>query len=837
MALSRGSKLGPYEILAPLGAGGMGEVYRAHDPRLGREVAIKVLPPEVATDADRLRRFEQEARSASALNHQNILVVFDVGRQDGTSYLVTELLRGESLRERLTHGALPARRALDIATAIARGLAAAHEQGIVHRDLKPENVFLTKDGGVKILDFGLAKLLPPAETASAIGGAPTVDHTQPGQLLGTAGYMSPEQARGEPATARSDLFALGCILYEMLTGRRAFARQSAAETMAAILRDEPRPPREIAPDLPPALERLVAHCLEKEPEQRFQSARDLAYDLDELAAPGATAARRPARRALGWPLLAALAAAGLVTAFLLLRAGQRTSRPLTHSRLSQVTVFEGVEESPAWSPDGHRLAFSAEVGLVRKIMVRDLASGEDRRLTSGEADEIEPAFTPDGRRLLFVRGRAAGQRLQPSDVFGQYSDSDVWSVDLKTGEETRLIENASSPQVSPDGKTIAFAASWVGPSRIWTVDAQGRNPLQITTDTSEAIAHLRPHFSPDGGRIALVSLERTQFDMRVVELASKRVVEITNDSFLDLDPCWGPEGRELYFSSHRSGGVNIWRVPLHPDSTAAGDPQQLTTGAGQDVEVAVAPDGRRLAFGTLRQNASLWRLPVDARSGVASGPPEEVVATTREDSRGAWSPDGRRIAFNSDRGGEMNIWIHDLRDGSTRQLTRGPGGDYQANWSPDGSEIAFFSARAGNSDIWTAPADSGELRQVTRDPAMEINPFFSTDGRTIAFQSDRSGRLELWLVDRQGGAPRQLTRTGVAGHFMRWTPQDDGLYFRSVADGGVRVMLMPLAGAEPRGLPQIAGGGHISLSPDHSRIMDVLDHRVLWVSPLTGGEP
>ncbi len=836
MALARGSKLGPYEIVAPLGAGGMGEVYRANDPRLGREVAVKVLPQAVASDPGRLRRFEQEARSASALNHPNILVVFDVGRQDGTSYLVTELLRGESLRERLAAGALPRRRALEIAAEIARGLAAAHEQGIVHRDLKPENVFLTKDGGVKILDFGLAKLERPPASATAIGGAPTVDQTEPGQLLGTAGYMSPEQARGEPATPRSDLFALGCILYEMLTGRRAFSRHSAVETMAAILRDEPRPLREVVPGVPAAVERLVAHCLEKEPAQRFQSASDLAFDLDELAAPGAAPTAPRARWRWGWPVVAA-AVAAVAAVLLIVRPPRPASPPLSSPRLTQITVFEGVEEFPAWSPDGRRLAFSAEAGRVRKIVVRDLASAEDRRLTSGESDEIQPAFTPDGRRLLFVRARVAGQRLQPSDVFGQYSGSDVWSVDLESGEEVRLVENASSPQLSPDGKRIAVEAAWVGPSRIWIVDAQGRNPLQVTTDTSEAIAHLRPHFSPDGERIAFVSVERTRFDIHIVELASKRVVAITDDVFLDLDPCWGPGGRELYFSSPRSGGLNIWRVPLRPDSTAAGDPQQLTTGAGQDVEIAAAPDGRRLAFTTLRQNASLWRLPVDPRTGAASGPPQEVVATTREDSRGAWSPDGQRIAFNSDRAGDMNIWIHDLRDGSTRQLTRGPGGDYQANWSPDGSEVAFFSARAGNSDIWAVRADSGELRQVTRDPAMEINPFFSPDGRTIAFHSDASGRLELWLVDRQGRGPRQLTRTGVAGHFVRWTPAGDGLYFRGVREGGFRVMLVPLSGPEPRELAEVAGGGHISLSPDHSQLMDVIDHRVMWVSPLAGGEP
>ena len=297
MSLISGTKLGPYEIVAPVGAGGMGEVYRARDSRLERDVAVKVLPASFSSDADRLRRFEQEARAVAALNHPNILAIYDIGTHDGAPYLVSELLEGETLRDRLGGGALPPRKVVDYAVQIANGLAAAHEKGIVHRDLKPENLFITKDGRVKILDFGLAKLARPEEGPGGESTAPTTPTmTDPGVVLGTVGYMSPEQVRGKPADQRSDIFALGAILYEMLSGQRAFHRESSVETMSAILKEEPPELSAINRNISPALERVVSHCLEKSPEQRFQSARDLAFNLGAVS--GISGTTSQAQRAL-----------------------------------------------------------------------------------------------------------------------------------------------------------------------------------------------------------------------------------------------------------------------------------------------------------------------------------------------------------------------------------------------------------------------------------------------------------------------------------------------------------------------------------------------------------
>jgi len=282
--------------------------------------------------------------------------------------------------------------------------------------------------------------------------------------------------------------------------------------------------------------------------------------------------------------------------------------------------------------------------------------------------------------------------------------------------------------------------------------------------------------------------------------------------------------------------LNLWRIAVSSGGKPRGVPQQLTTGAGQDLEPALSADGSRLAFAIRRQNADLWTLPVDPATGRPKSPPREAIATNREDSRGAWSPDGRSIAFNSDRGGEMNIWVHDRFDGSSRQLTSGPGGDYQASWSPDGRAIVFFSSRSGSADIWTVEAASGALKPLTETRSLDINPFFSPDGRSIAFQSDRSGRLEVWVMRADGSDPRPLTTTGVMGHFLPWTKDSSAVLYRCPGNRP-RTLRIALAGGEPQPTAEVAGGAHMSFSPDHSRIMDVVGHKELWVSPLSGGSP
>ncbi|HXX46239.1 MAG TPA: protein kinase [Candidatus Acidoferrales bacterium] len=407
MPLTPGSQLGVYEIVGAIGAGGMGEVYRARDRKLGRDVAIKVLPSFLSADPDRLRRFEQEARAAAALNHPNILVVFQLGTHDGVPYLVSELLEGNTLREPLQRGALPIRKAIDYGVQIARGLAAAHEKGIVHRDLKPENVFVTKDGRLKILDFGLARLLPQRGETEA-SAATLSDLTDPGTVMGTVGYMSPEQVSGKPADHRADIFAFGAILYEMLTGKRAFQKPTSAETMTAILNEEPPGVSQLVPTAPPASQRVVHRCMEKNPEQRFQSASDLAFALEALSDSSTITAAAPASREKGRRSKIAAVAVGLTVVVLLAGAvlffmrGRKSSSHVS-TEYVQLTNFADSAVEPALSPDGRILAFirgdSTFVGHG-EVNVKLLPDGEPVQLTHDGLSKMGPlAFSPDGSRI------------------------------------------------------------------------------------------------------------------------------------------------------------------------------------------------------------------------------------------------------------------------------------------------------------------------------------------------------------------------------------------------------------------------------------------------------
>ncbi len=506
-------------------------------------------------------------------------------------------------------------------------------------------------------------------------------------------------------------------------------------------------------------------------------------------------------------------------------------------RLSQVTFSEAIEEYPAWSQDSETIAFSREEAGIRSIFVKNTATGDERRITTGAHDDIQPAWSPDGATILFVRSRKAGVKLEPGDVFGQFFDGDIWAIELETLKETRLVEKAFNPDYSPDGERIAVDASWAGPRRIWSVDRLGHNPRQLTSDTSEGVSHVRPRWSPDGSKIVFQNIERTKFDVRVFDVAQGRSIWVTNDAVQDLNPVWSPTGRFIYFSSYRGGGINIWRVAISADGGPSDAPQQLTIGAGQDVEIAISREGRRMAFSTLKQNADIWRLPVAPETGKPTGAPIEVITTTREDSRGAWSPDGQTIAFNSDRTGEMNIWLYSLESRASRQLTKGAGGDYQANWSPDGKRIVFFSSRTGNADIWSVDVESGHLEQLARTTSVDVNPFFSPDGKLIAYNSDQSGRPEVWLMNANGSDARQVTTVGVMGHFIRWNKSGDAIIFRCPGGGTPQTQQIGIDGGEPESLAEVIGGSHMSLSPDHSKIMDVIGHKTLWVSPLRGGKP
>lgn len=485
--------LGPYELVGLLGSGGMGEVYRARDPRLGRDVAIKILPPGVATEPDRVRRFEAEARAAGALNHPNVLAIHDIGSHQTQPYIVAELLEGETLRERLRAGPLPVRKAVDYAAQIARGLAAAHARGIVHRDLKPENVFITREGRIKILDFGLAKLVGSADPAVTSGPTMPVA-TSPGAVLGTVGYMAPEQVRAQAVDHRADIFGLGVILYEMLTGQRTFGGDSAAEVMAAILKEEPPPVSQRMP-VPPALERVVQRCLEKSPDERFQSAQDLAFGLEALAPSSAVSSDAipetpPAARRWRHLVAAALAVAALAAAFATGRATAPTLLERPALQVQRLTDMAGLEEAPAISPDGRAVAFSAQTAGGRRIFVRLIAGGAPLQVTSGPSDDLHPRWSSDSTAVLYYTPPSDGGRA------GTLSE-----VSALGGPPRRLGESVGSGDISRDGRRIAYFR--VADNGIeLTVAARDGSGSRAVARFGTGAYFLHPRWSPDDRLIA-----------------------------------------------------------------------------------------------------------------------------------------------------------------------------------------------------------------------------------------------------------------------------------------------------------------------------------------------
>jgi Tol biopolymer transport system component len=555
LALAGGSTLGPYVIVAPLGAGGMGEVYRARDPKLDREVAVKVLPTHLEETSGALTRFEREAKAIAALSHPNILAIHDFGSDGGRTYAVMELLQGETLRERLRGGSLPARKALEAAAQIAHGLAAAHEKGIVHRDLKPENVFLTGDGRVKILDFGLARAAPAASGSDT--QSPTLAReTDPGTIVGTVGYMSPEQVRGRDVDHRSDLFSLGAVLYEMLTGERAFARETAAETMTAILKeDAPELARGAAPP-PPALERLVRHCLEKRPEERFQSARDVAFALETLLAgserSGALAAREAAsaeraRRPLGLAAAAVLALAALGLGFLLGHRASSDGRAASEPTFTRLTFAQGTVWSARFAPDGKTIVYSAAWG------------GEPIRLYTTRADNPEstPLSLPDAH-LLAVSGSgelavSLGHRFE-----GWMGEGTLARTPLLGGGARPVLEGVREADWQPGGSELAVVRRVSGLERLEFP------PGKVLYETGGFVSHVR--FSPKGDRIAFVDHPIFADDIgsvSVVDLGGRRTPLLRGNRAALRGLAWSPTGAEVWFTAAKANeDMAFWAVDL-----------------------------------------------------------------------------------------------------------------------------------------------------------------------------------------------------------------------------------------------------------------------------------
>jgi eukaryotic-like serine/threonine-protein kinase len=819
MALSPGTRLGPYEILEPLGAGGMGEVYRARDSRLGREVAVKVLPEAFATSPDRLRRFELEVTVTGALNHPNIVAVHDVGTHGGVPYVVYELLEGQTLRAWLEGDSRPgAHKAAELALQMARGLAAAHEKGVVHRDLKPENLFVTTDGRLKILDFGLAKREdasdPPPEPRAAVPGlsmqSTVPGLTSPGTRLGTVAYMSPEQVRGVAVDHRSDIFSFGTVLYEIVSGRPAFRRATGSETLAAILTEDP-------PGLPelfsPPLQTLVWRCLEKSPAERFQSARDLAFALESVLSVvqsegGSFRSGRafppmpPPRPRWRRPVFVAGAVAALAMAALAGRAlipSGRWSGPGDPRQVTprQVTSEPGVETDPALSPDGTLVAYSALGVEGADLRLKDVRGGPELRLTDGAAADTSPAWFPDGSALVFVSS--------------QDGREGIWKIHHLGGQPSRLLADARDPAVSPDGQRLAFARNAPsGHARIGVVDVGSPETARLVTgdrDGDPLWDHRFPAWSPDGRWLCYSDV----LNLWIVRAEGGPARQLTRDNARDTHPAFAPDGRHVYFSSGREGTRAIWRVTVDGAS-----PQRITFGTGPETHPSIAFDATRLAYTTHSAQPDLTLVDRLTGEKIRMPGPGPVEAP-------AFLPDGRGIVYGLNRENDWDLWLQPLERGrpagAPRRLTDQPGAEAVAAPTPDGRWIAYCRVLGQERNIWLIPAEGGTPRPLVQHPSISIHPAWSPGGTSLAFVSDRDGREHLYLAPvRDGtvvGAPTRLTEGEVTDRFPAWSPDGRRLAYVREEGASSEAWVIPVdGGAPPRRVTKGAGARCARFEPD-----------------------
>ena len=778
MALENGARLGPYEIGEPLGAGGMGEVYRARDTKLDRDVAIKVLPGELSAHPDSLARFEREAKAVAALNHPNILAIYDFGSHDGIAFAAMELLHGETLAERLAAGPLPPRKAAELGRQIARALGAAHDQGIVHRDLKPANIFVTAQGPAKVLDFGLAG---STESGNASGedAATRTSLTEPGTLMGTVGYMSPEQARGNTADHRSDIFSFGSVLYEMLTGRRAFDRETAVETMTAILREDPEELSTPGSGISPAIDSVVRRCMEKQPEERFQSARDLAFAIDNAG--GGTSAPKSgispvapikARRKLLPSLLAAVLLVGLgFVAGWFSGGGGAAPEAGGVVRVSALTV-SGRDGKPSPSPDGRMIAFASDRDGRPRIWIKQLIGGGVEPLTDGP--DTDPRFSYDGTSILYLR--------YENDVLSVYRQA------LVGGQERKLVHNAVDADWSPDGRNIVFirmhSVEGRQTGRLGIADSQ-RGDERILFESDRALYGARYH--PDGKRIVVTeaSMIGNVPDNRLVMIdaetgAAERVDPGETRSAISL-PAWNGNGHELVLA--RAGSIvgdqgdPVSRVVLY--DLDAGRERLLFHAAhlfplqGLRIDYTrfdvVGPGTLVFDQTEIRQNL----MEVEATRGLAETETRTLTRGHGRDRQPAYSPDGSRVIFASNRSGNLDLWTLDLASGAMQQLTDDAAQDWDPAWSPDGRRILWSSDRvSGHMEIWIANADGSAPRQVTQDGVDAENPTMGSGGEWIIFWSANPEKTGVWKIRPDGTDATQL----VSGTYLQPEVSPDGRY-------------------------------------------------------------
>jgi serine/threonine protein kinase len=793
-----------FSILTPLGAGGMGEVYRATDTRLEREVAIKVLPAALAGDPERLRRFAQEARVVGQLSHPNILALYDIGTHDGGPYLVTELLDGETLRDRLKAGALPVRKAIELAVGIANGLAAAHAKGIIHRDLKPGNVLVTTDGVVKILDFGLAKLTHPStETPTAAAAATAQGDTASGFVLGTVGYMAPEQIRGLPVDQRADIFALGCVLYEMLAGHQAFKGETPADVMSAILSKDPPPLTGPGTDVPAALRGIVGRCLEKRPEDRFSSAHDLALALEAVSGAGELTSARPTRwRGTVWSRgrRVMAAGAGVAAVAILAVAALMWPRRLANDHMTALnfqllSTFPGSHRWPTFSPDGSMIAFVSDADGSPQLWVKNLAGGDPIRITSGNLNPSHPSWSPRNDQIIF----GGGESLETHGI---------WSVPPLGGTPRRIGEFGFAPSFSADGSRIAFQRNIMG---IFLCGTDGSGAQKVTGMPSDLICAFDdgPVFSLDGKQVAVYPALPGFGDLWSTPVAGGKAHQLTFDDCGGGHPVWTPDGQAIVFSSARGGSRNLWRI-----AATGGAPQPVTTGAGDDDEPAISRDGTKLLYTNVRYGYALMSLDV------ATGQSRQILEQRTPITFPSFSPAGDVLAFSSGGFGKGHVFLVASDGTGMQQIVSAPGeAEVMPEWSSDGESVYFIrdGPKPGFSKVARAGGASAEIAAWLHGESVGLF-HFAPDGRRVAYCGSKDGGPEAAVVrDVASGAGSTLAQ--VLQH-PRWSHDGRFLVGNTVAENSIFI-------CPPTGESCTAAGSARGVYPFWSQD----DSRVYFVTP------
>jgi Tol biopolymer transport system component len=825
-----GETVSHYRVLEKLGGGGMGVVYRAEDTRLGRQVALKFLPEGLAKDPQALERFRREAQAASALDHPNICTIYDIGEHDVQPFIVMQLLEGQTLKHRVASKPFAVDQTLELGIQLADALDAAHSKGIVHRDIKPANIFVTNRGQAKILDFGLAKLTPQMLRSAQqdVGGGVTLsgsegsqelptrtideEHlTSPGTAMGTVAYMSPEQARGEELDARTDLFSLGVVLYEMATGHPPFSGNTSAVIFEGILTKAPTSPVRLNPQVPAKLEEIINKLLEKDRDLRYQSAAELRTDLKRMkrdttsgrsaAVSGAIAAaqapvsgataipeavRAPASKRAAWLGAAGLlVVAGVVAAWFALK--EQAPQPSGPLKVVPFTSTAGGKSDPAFSPDGSDLAFSwgSDKDHHQHIYRQLVGAGSPLQLTSGDSDDFNPVWSPDGRYIAFIRLSPQGN--------GFYLVPSLGGPERKIADLYADVVNFEGGGLdwSPDGKhlvtadRISSSASKVS-LVLLSVDDGQRKVIEGSTESYLS----EPVVSPDGTTIAFWQGKGfLAYDIYLVPLAGGEPKRLTNDNQQVHGMAWTPHGKEIVFSSSRGGVSSLWKV-----AAAGGAPEPVGTGGENAATISISRHGDRLAYVASRVDFNIWRAAGPNSAGSAAAP-APLIASTMLDNAPNYSPDGKRIAFGSDRSGTFEIWVCDSDGSNPVQLTSlGAADTGTPRWSPDGKWIAFDSRKEGHADIYVIPAEGGAPRRLTTESAENNVPSWSRDGKWIYFSSDRTGPWQIWKIPAQGGTEVQVTQEGGFEAFE--SPDAKTLYIIRNDKGHAGLWKMPIGGGQ-----------------------------------------